>query len=112
LSNQSADIVLPDFETTSNTWLFAVWAFCFAEGTILFHQDLIANLVIIIDARAVFVGHVKIGLALPIISNFIPVGYKRDLKEHVASRSCCALRGFKDCEVGVVKKDVHIIGSY
>jgi hypothetical protein len=30
-------------------WLFAVWAFCFAEDTFLCQQNLIANFVIIIN---------------------------------------------------------------
>ncbi len=54
---------------------FSVWAFCFAEDTILFHQNLIANLVIIINLHAIYACCVKIGLVLPVISNFIPVSY-------------------------------------
>jgi hypothetical protein len=100
-------------------WLFAVWAFCFVEDNILLHQNLIANLVIIINSRAVLRCCVKIGLALPIISNYIPVGYKRDVKEHVASKYCHAWRGFKDCVIGrangpcrIVKEDINVIGGY
>ncbi len=52
---------------------FAVWAFCFAEDTILFQQNLIANLVIIINSHAIYACCVKIGLALPVIYNFILV---------------------------------------
>jgi hypothetical protein len=54
---------------------FCCMAFCFADDTILFLQNLIANLVIIINTRAVFAGRIKIGLVLPIVSNFVPVGY-------------------------------------
>jgi hypothetical protein len=75
-------------------WLFAVWAFCFAEDTILFHQNLIANLVVIINSHAVFACCVKSSFALPVISNFVPVGYNQDVKEHVASKFCRAWRGF------------------
>ncbi len=85
-------------------WLFAVWVFCFAEDTVLFHQNLIANL---------------FGLVLPIISNFIPVSYKWYVKKHVVSKYCCAWRGFKDCMIGrtnapcrVVKEDINFIGGY
>jgi hypothetical protein len=56
-------------------WLFAVWAFCFAEDTFLSQQNLIANFVIIIDLLAMFACCAKIGLMLPLISNFVPVGY-------------------------------------
>jgi hypothetical protein len=65
-------------------WLFAVWAFCFAEDTFLCQQSLIANFVIIIDLLAIFACHVKIGLTLPVISNFVPVGYEWNVEEHVA----------------------------
>ncbi len=35
-------------------WLFAVWAFCIAEDTILSHHNLIVNLVIIINLNVLF----------------------------------------------------------
>jgi hypothetical protein len=95
-----------------STWLFAVWASCFAEVIVLFHHNLIANLVIIMDTCTVFAGCVKIGLGLPIVSKFVPVGYERDVEEHDASEYCHTWRGFKDCVVGrtngpccVVEKD-------
>jgi hypothetical protein len=69
-------------------WLFSVWAFYFAEDTILFHQDFIANLVIIINACAIFVGHIKIGSTLPKVSNLVPVGYGWDAEEHFAFKYC------------------------
>jgi hypothetical protein len=100
-------------------WLVAVWAFCFAEDTILFHQNLISSLVIIIHLHAVFACCVKISLALHEIFNFVPVSYEWNAKEHVASKYCCAWRGFKDLVIDrangpcrVVKEDVHIIGGY
>jgi hypothetical protein len=103
----------------NSSWLFAIWAFCFAEDTILSHQYLIAGLVIIINLRAVHACHVKIGLALPIIYYLIPVGYERDVKEHVTSKYCCTWRGFKDYVIGsvngpccIVKEDINVIGSY
>ncbi len=92
---------------------------CFVKDTILFYQNLISNLVIIIDVLAIFVGRIKIGLVLPIISNFVPIGYKWDVKEHVVSKYCHAWRDFKDCVVGrvnspcfIAKEDIHIIGGY
>jgi hypothetical protein len=100
-------------------WLFAIQAFCFVEDTILFHLNLIVNLVMIINSRTILVCCVKTGLALSIISNFIPVGYKRYVEEHVQSKYCCTWRGFKDCLIGranspchIVKEDINIIGGY
>jgi hypothetical protein len=99
--------------------LLALWAFCFAEDTNLFHQNLIDNFLIIVNLHAVLVCYVRIGLALPLISNFIPVGYKWYVKEHVVFEYCCAWRGFKDCMIGranglccVVKQDIHVIVGY
>ncbi len=100
-------------------WLFAIWAFCFAEETILSHQYLIANLGIIINFCAILACCVYIGLALPIISYFFPVGYVRDAKDHVAFKYCRAWRVFKDCVIGrangpccIVKGDMNVIGGY
>ena len=81
-------------------WLFAVWAFCFAEDTFLCQQSLIANLVIIVDLLAIFACCTKIGLTLPANSNFVPVGYEWNVKEHVPPKYCCTWRGFKDCMIG------------
>jgi hypothetical protein len=61
-------------------WLFAVWAFCFAEDAFLCQQNLIANFVIIVNLLAIFACGGKIGLVLHVISNFVPVGYERNLK--------------------------------
>jgi hypothetical protein len=62
---------------------------------------------------------VKISLALPVISYFVPVSYEWNVKEHATSKYCCAWRGFKDCVIGrangschIVKEDINIIGSY
>jgi hypothetical protein len=100
-------------------WLFAAWAFCFAEDTFLCQQNLIANFVIIIDSLAIFACRIKIGLTLPVISNFVPVGYERNVEEHVAPKYCRTWRGFKDCVIGrangpcrVVKEDTGIIRGY
>jgi hypothetical protein len=59
----------------------------------------------------------KISLVLPVISNFVPVGYEGYVKEHVRSKYCRAGGGFEDC-VGangpcrVVKEDIDVIGGY
>ncbi len=89
------------------------------EDTMLLHQNLIANLVIIINLCAVLACCVEIRFALPIISNFVPVGYKWYVEEHVVSKYCCAWRGFKDCVIGrengscrVFKDDINVIGGY
>jgi hypothetical protein len=59
-------LIVP-FNCCDSSWLFAVCAFCFTKNTILFYQNLIVNLVIIIHlhADAVFVCCVKNSLALP-----------------------------------------------
>ncbi len=101
-----------------NPWFFAiVWAFCFAEDAFFCHQNLIANFVIIINLLTVLACRVKISLALPVISYFVPDGYERNVEEHVTSEYCRAWRGFKDCMIGrangpcpVVKEDIDIIG--
>jgi hypothetical protein len=100
-------------------WLFTLWVFCFAEESILFRQNLIANLVIIINPHAIFACCVKIGLALPVISNYIPAGYELDVKEHVVSEYCHPWRGFKDHVIGrangpcpIIKEDIDVIGGY
>ncbi len=81
-------------------WLFAAWAFCFAEDTFLCQQNFIANFVVIIDLLAIFACRIKIGLRLPVISNFVPVGYERNIKEHIATKYRCTWRGFMDCVIG------------
>ncbi len=64
-------------------WLFAAWAFCFAEDTFLCQQNLIANFVIIVDSLAIFMCRVKISLTLPVIFNFVPVGYEWNVEKYV-----------------------------
>jgi hypothetical protein len=100
-------------------WLFAVWAFCFAEDTFLCHQNLIAYLAIIVDLLAIYACHVKISLMLPVISNFVPVSYERNAEEHIASTYFRTWRDFKDCVIGrangpccVVKEDIDVIRGY
>jgi hypothetical protein len=100
-------------------WLFAVWAFCFAEDTFLCQQNLIANFVIIINSLVFFACRIKIGLMLPVISNFVPVSYEQNAKEHVASKYCRSRGGFKDYVIGrangpccIVKKDINAIRGY
>jgi hypothetical protein len=95
--------------------LFTVWVFCFAEDTFLCQH----NFVIIIDLLAIFACRVKIGLMLPVISNFVPAGYEPNVKEHVTPKYCCTWRGFKDCVIGrangpchVAKEDIDIIRGY
>jgi hypothetical protein len=82
-------------------------------------QNLIVNFVIIVDLHTILVCHIKISLALPIISYFVPVGYEQNVEEHVAFKYCRAWRGFKDCMIGrangpcrVVKEDIKVIGGY
>ena len=62
---------------------------------------------------------VKIRLALPVISYFIPVGYEGYVKEHVPSKYCRVWGGFEDCVIGgangpcrVVKEDIDVIRGY
>jgi hypothetical protein len=97
----------------------AIWAFCFAENTFFCQQNLIANFVIIVNLLNVLSCRVKISLALPVISYFVPVGYERNVEEHILSKYCCAWRGFKDCMIGranspccFVKEDIDVIGGY
>ncbi len=59
----------------------------------------------------------KISLALPLISNFVPVGYEGYVKEHIPSKYCRAWGGFEDCVMGgangpcrVVKEDNDVVG--
>jgi hypothetical protein len=80
--------------------IFAVWAFCFVEDTFLCQQNLIANFVIIVDLLAIFACRAKIGLTLPVFSNFVPFGYERNVEEHVAPKYCHTWRGFKVCMIG------------
>jgi hypothetical protein len=93
-------------------WLFAVWAFCFADDTFLCQQNLIANFVIIIDSLAIFACRIKIGLTLPVISNFVSVGYERNVEEHIGPKYCRTWGGFKDCVMGRAKEDINIIRGY
>jgi hypothetical protein len=100
-------------------WLFSVWAFCFAEDTFLCQQNLIANFVIIVELPAFFACRAKIGLTLPVISNFISVGYERSVGEHVAPKYPHFWRGFKDCMISranglccIVKEDINVIRGY
>jgi hypothetical protein len=79
----------------------------------------IANFVIIVDAFFVFVFCAKISLALPVISNFVPVVYEGYVKEHVPSKYLRAWGGFEDCVIGgangpcrAVKEDIDVIGGY
>jgi hypothetical protein len=100
-------------------WLLAIWAFCFAEDTFFCQQNLIANFLIIVVLLAVLACHVKISLALPVISYFVTVGYEQNVEEHVVSKYCRTWRGFKDCVIGrangssrIVEEDKDIIGGY
>jgi hypothetical protein len=93
--------------------------FCFAEDTFLCQQNLITNFVIIVDLLASYACCVKISLVLPAISNFVPVGYEWNVKEHIAPKCCHTWRGFEDCVIGranglcrVVQKDINIIRGY
>jgi hypothetical protein len=64
------------------------------EDTFLCHQNLIANFVIIVILLAIYACHVKISLTLPVISNFVTVGYERNVKEQVAAKYRRTWRGF------------------
>jgi hypothetical protein len=100
-------------------WFFAIWAFCFVEDTFPCQQNLIANFVIIVHLLAIFGCRAKIGLTLPVITNFVPVGYERNVEEHVAPKYCRTWRGLEDCMIGrvngpccVVKEDIDVIRGY
>ena len=61
----------------------------------------------------------KISLVLPVISNFVLVGYEGYVKEHVLSKYCRTWGGFEDCVIGgangpcrVVEEDINVIGGY
>jgi hypothetical protein len=61
----------------------------------------------------------KISLVLPVISNFVLVGYEGYVKEHVLSKYCRTWGGFEDCVTGgangpcrIVKEDIDVIGGY
>ncbi len=122
-SLQFCSALNPDSSICMNSWdspwLLALWAFCFAKDTFFCQQNIIANFVIIINLLAILMCRVNISLALPIISYFVPFGYERNIKEHVASKYCHAWRGFKDCVIGRangpcygVKKDIDVIEGY
>ncbi len=90
-----------------------------AEDTFLHQQNLITNFVIIVNSLAIFECRAKIGSTLPVISNFVPVGYERNVEEHVAPEYCRTWRGFKDCMIGrangpcrVVEEDIDVIRGY
>ncbi len=119
-SSQFGSALNPDGSICMNCcdspWLFAVWAFCFAEDTFFCQQYLVTNFIIIINLLAVYACCVKISLALPVISYFVPVSSEWNVEEHVTSKYCCAWRDFKDCVIGgvngpscVVKKCINII---
>jgi hypothetical protein len=88
---------------------FAVWGFCFAEDTFLCQQNLIANFVIIVDLFAIYACCVKISLMLPSISNFVPVGYERNVKEHIVPKYCRTWRGFKNCVIGRANGSCRVV---
>ncbi len=44
---------------------------------------------------------VKISLALPVVSNFVPVSYVGDVEQHIPSKYCCSWGGF----------EYHIVGK-
>jgi hypothetical protein len=81
-------------------WVLALWALCFAEDTFLCQQNLIANFVIIINSFAFFACRIKIDLMLPVTFNFVPVGYERNVEEHIATKYCHTWGGFKNCVIG------------
>ncbi len=91
---------------------FLLWAFFFAEDTFFCQQNLIANFVIIVNSLAALACHVKISLVLPVISYFVPVGYERNVKEHVVSKYCHAWRDFKDCVIGRANGLCHVVNKY
>ena len=72
-----------------------VFAFCFAEDTFFAKKYSITNFIIPIDARLVFTFGVAIGLALPIISYFVPVSEEGNVKQHVPAKDCRTWRGFE-----------------
>ncbi len=85
------------------------------EDTFFPQQHFLTNLVILINSAFVFMGIVKIGQSLPMFSNFLPVSYEQNVKQHISSKYCCNWGGFKHCMVGrangpcgVSQKDFHV----
>jgi hypothetical protein len=80
------------------------------------NRTLLPTFLTIVDLLAIYACRVKISLALPVISNLVPVGYERNVEEHVGSKYRRAWRGFKDYMIGrangpcrVVKEDIDVI---
>ena len=81
-------------------WFTVIQAFCFVEDTIFPYKYFTTNYVIIIYSWIVFTLSIKISLALPVVSNFVPVSYVGDVEQHIPSKYCRAWGGFKYCMVG------------
>ncbi len=98
-------------------WLIVLWALCFAEDSILYHQNSITNFVIVVDVLFIFAFCAKISLALPVISYYVPFGYEGYVKEHFLSKYCHAWGGFEvisgaNGPCRIVKEDINVIGGY
>ena len=76
------------------------WCDCPWITVILAYKYFTTNFVIIIYSWNVFTFSVKISLALPVVSNFVPVSFKGDVKQHILSKYCCTWGGFKYHMVG------------
>ncbi len=61
-------------------WLFAVWPSALQRIPSSVNRTLLPLFVIIIDLLPVYVCCVKISLALPVVSYFVPVGYERNIE--------------------------------
>ncbi len=85
------------FHSYELMWLSMVHChndFLFCGGYRLSVSVLFTNFVIIIHALFIFTCSVKISLALPVISNFIPVSYLGYVEQHVAPKNCCTWWGY------------------
>ncbi len=103
---------------SDSPWLFAVCGLCFAEDTFIYQKYSISNLVIVVNTFSPLALIATIGQWLPSFSNFVPVSYKRNVKEHVASKNGCTCGGCKyrvigraNCPCCVVQKDINVIGG-
>ncbi len=96
---------LSDLLQRSTLIVSFVWTYVIVNGSLSYRLSVLrripsfwyftTNFVIIIYSWIVFTISVKISLVLPLVSNFVPVSYVGDVEEHIPSKYCCALGGFK-----------------
>ena len=75
-------------------WFFSPNGLCFAEYTVLTDEYFVTDFVIVVNTFAIFTFVTAISLVLPIVSNFVPVSYERNVEEHVSSEYSCTWWGF------------------